>query len=35
MSFLNQNHYMFRLDDNMANVFVSGIAMAADVLANH
>ena len=26
---------MFRLDDNMANVCVYGVAMAADGLANH
>jgi len=26
---------MFCLDDSMANVFVYGVAMAADVCANH
>ena len=31
---LNQNHFMFCLDDSMANVFVYGVAMAADVFAN-
>ena len=34
-SVLNQNHFKFRLDDSMANVFVYGVAMAADdVFAN-
>jgi len=31
---LNQNNFMFRLDDNMTNFCVYGIAMAADGLAN-
>jgi len=33
-SVLKQNHFMFRLDDSMAGVFVYGVAMAADVFAN-
>jgi len=31
---LNQNHFVFRLDDSMVNVCVYGIAMAADASAN-
>jgi len=32
---LNQNHFIFHLYNNMVNVFVYGITMAANVFANH
>jgi len=31
---LNQNHFMFRLDDSTVNAFVYGNAMTADNFAN-
>jgi len=34
-SVLNQNDFMFRLDDNTANICVYGTAIAADILPNH